>query len=250
MVSSFLEMTPDEALAYLQHTSLPTILVEGIGDSGLLRRIERDLSDNGVDLMSLGGKLPLHNVYLRRGEVANKVVVFLRDRDEYVVEVLPTEFSDYVLTGGYSIENDALSKDVIGNLCGDSVGGLSALISLVATWFRCALQMYVENGRAHDISRDVSWIVSDGAHSPEANAEIAATQLKQPFSELGEQTSWAWLRGKTLLRAIHYYFQSQDVQYSKAQLLDMSIKLGPSTAYVELIERLRVKVLARVAAST
>lgn len=242
MAMGSLEMTSDEILAYLQHSGLPTILVEGIGDSGLLRRLERDLSSSGVDVMPVGGKLRLHEIYLRRKEVVSKVVVFLRDRDEYVVCDVPPDYGDYVFTGGYSIENDAISREAMLSLCGASFGRLLTLISLVSCWFRCALQRYVVDGKTHDISRDVSWIVRDGVHSPEAEAEIVATKLVSPFEGLADDTAWIWLRGKTLLRAIHYFFQSQEVSYNKVQIIDVCTKLAPSPTYQELIGRLREKV--------
>jgi hypothetical protein len=239
MSLSCLEMTSDEVVAYLNRSFLPTVLVEGVGDLGVLRKLEHELLSTGVDFMPLGGKSRLHQVYLRRHEVGSKSIVFLRDRDEYVAEQVPEELMGYVLTSGYSIENDILSKDAMSLIGGDHWPRFGVLIGLVAEWFRCALQIYIDSEKTTELARDISWIINDEMHSADAVAEIVSVDLKQPFSELDIDEAWVWLRGKTLLRSIHYFFQGAETSYSKVQLLDLSMKLGPSPAFSDLVARLQ-----------
>lgn len=99
------KLTPDELIATIQHSSLPTVIVEGIDDMSLFRQLERELD---CDILSCGGRTDLFNIFNHRDLFIDKKCVFLADRDMYVFEGIPKEYEAIVFTRGYSIENDIL----------------------------------------------------------------------------------------------------------------------------------------------
>lgn len=246
MAAISLEMTPDELIAYLRHSAIPTLLVEGLTDLALLRSIEHELASQGVDILPVHGKERLSMVYGRRCEISDRAVVFLRDRDEFIVEDVPQDWSDYVLTQGYSIENDVLCPELIRKLSGVSWGGLNDLVEKVAIWFRLALQLYLDSGKRTVIARDVSFIISGGELTDQALQEVSGVVLKPPVSELAIASAWSWVRGKMLLRAIHFHFQSFAPSYSQAQLMDLCLKMGSKRSMKNLIVKIQDKFEERI----
>lgn len=234
-----LRMTREELISYLLHTQIPTLLVEGDGDEALFRRLEQSLDGSGIGVMSVGGKGSLHAIYTRRAEMAGKRIAFLRDRDEYVAAAVPGDWGDYILTVGYSIENDILHKPVLEALAGESVGRLRILIGLMSDWFRAALSAYLR-GEGPLLSRDVSAIVDDDAYTAIALAELA-WPLEVECSALDSSDSWVWMRGKTLLRVLQFFFSGTSQLYSKEQLVDISIRLGPSENFQVLTDAVRAR---------
>jgi|GEM_PF-3517219 len=236
---SALGMTVDEIVAYLGHTRLPTLVVEGVGDEAMFRRMERAISNGVVDIFPVGGKHTLHAIYDRRGELADCNVVFLRDRDEFIAINTPVGFDDYVLTRGYSIENDLLNRPVLERLAGGSSGELTEIVSLVAEWFRFALSAFI-SGQPNTLSRDVTAIIQDAGYTDDAVAEMLGVPHASCVA-LSAGDAWTWLRGKTLLRAVHHFFSGAALGYTKAQLIDISLNLGPSPAFASLTEEIRAR---------
>lgn len=238
MPSQLLDMTADELHSYLCRSTLPTLLVEGKGDRGVLREFGQLLASKSIDVLPVNGKLVLDAIYARREALTGAQVVFMRDRDEFCVIDTPEGFGDYELTSGYSLENDVLDKDVIERLAGDTAGSLAALIAAFATWFRVRLQNYVLVDPSLALSIDVSRVLSDGTFTEMAAREVADTELAEPFSELDVGApAWRWIRGKSLLRVIHSHFEGVPPKYSMDQLMDLSIRMGPSPALTDLAQR-------------
>ncbi|WP_421846933.1 hypothetical protein [Novosphingobium sp.] len=108
--------TVDEVIGTLQHSCDPTLLAEGIDDIAVLRRFEDEFFDQGLSVLPLGGRAPVLEIFDRRHELPDTVVVlFLVDQDLWVYTGVPETYSHcrLLFTDGYSIEND-LYRD--GNL--------------------------------------------------------------------------------------------------------------------------------------
>lgn len=235
-----LGMTVDELVAYASKTQLPTLLVEGTGDRALLRRVEVELAKVGVDILPVGGRDRLWDVYQRRHEITTSNVAFLRDRDEWIATGEPPGCDELMLTTGYSIENDVLHKEAIRAIAAGDFDQVEALISLLAAWFKHALQVHVTGGEI-DIGRDITGVVGDGGIVPTAQAEMDDNPLVSPFDDLADCECWKWLRGKTLLRAIQSQLAKSSPSYSKDQIMDLCIKLGPSPEFGLLVESISRK---------
>lgn len=107
--STAVAITADEAIALLKNTSLPTIVVEGNDDMLIYRKLEEELSSLNVSVLPVGGRGNVLKLFERRGELpaANKIL-FISDKDMWVISGVPPQFHDAALifTNGYSIEND------------------------------------------------------------------------------------------------------------------------------------------------
>ncbi|MBP6748762.1 MAG: hypothetical protein KA144_03905 [Xanthomonadaceae bacterium] len=231
-------MTADELHSYLCRSTLPTLLVEGKGDRGILRKFGDLLVTKNIDVLPVGGKLVLDAVYERRAALTGAQVVFMRDRDEFCVLEEPDDFNDYVLTSGYSIENDVLDRGIIDRLAGETSGALASLVTEFATWFRARLQNYVMKDPSLPLATDVTAILRDGGFTEDAGREVAETDLVTPFDTLDVTAdAWRWVRGKSLLRAVYSHFEGISPRYSMDQICDLCIRMGPSPSLANLAQR-------------
>lgn len=238
MEISHLGMTVDELVSYLKHSSVATLLVEGKGDEFILRAVEESLDLNDLDILSVGGKGTLDPIYNRRNEFIGKNIVFLRDRDEYIAANIPPSMSDYVFTNGYSIENDILDEGILGQLAGGAT--LNDKVVMFSDWFRYALSEYLSSGSAK-ISTDVSSILGPGGYTQEAIADMAGT-LDPRCAALLSSECWAWIRGKSLLRVVHSFFQDNGVRYSKDQIVDLCLRLGSKVGLIRIREEIHSRI--------
>lgn len=237
MSSDSLWMSTDEMIAYLKRSSLPTLLVEGSGDKSLLRRIECELKSRDISIQPVGGKGSIDTIFSKKEEIGRKDVVFLRDRDDWVIFGAPERAEEIILTTGYSIENDVLDYAVICKLANPNQSALDAAVDGVSTWFMHA--MYgLKAGDSVDVSRDVSFIWDGVTHLPEAVADIKKYQPNADFKENFSGNRWIWLRGKTLLRTVHYCLSNGTPRYNKDQIVDLCIRLGPSHNFLDLVDRI------------
>lgn len=240
MVDSVLGMSVDETISYLARSAIPTLLVEGSGDRALLRRVEAELKSADVDILPVGGKGVLKGIFDRRDEIHRSDVVFLRDKDEWVVLGVPHGHEEIILTNGYSIENDILCRDVIDTLAVPNADVLHSSIDAVSVWFIHAVKAF-SIGEDIGLSRDVSGILDGGIYSRQASEDIDRYTCDEEFLRLFNADKWIWLRGKTLLRVIHQQLSRSEPAYSKAQIIDLCIRLGPSLAFQDLLRRIKSK---------
>lgn len=247
-MASSLSLSVDETVSLLKHSCLPTLLVEGASDKALLRMIEGFFSN--IDLLPVDGKDRLREIYARRSEYEGRAVAFLHDRDEWVVLGIPGDYQDMIFTSGYSIENDVLCEDVVRRLSHDHWGRVTDYLEHIAAWFRHALVAYCESLN-FDISRDVSHIyIEDSGYSDQAVMDMRDIHLpKDKIDFFSENSLWTWLRGKTLLRSVHCIFCECEIRYSKAQLLELSLRMGPSAKFIKLVENIRARFYDRYGVS-
>lgn len=108
MQESGIEFEVNELFATLKNSHIPTVLVEGKDDMIFYRRIEEDLSDLGIDILSAGNKEKVLKVREKIiSENLSLPIVFVVDKDLWVNYGIPQKYQNKVLTSnGYSIEND------------------------------------------------------------------------------------------------------------------------------------------------
>jgi hypothetical protein len=66
-----IEMTADEVLSTLNHSALPTVVVEGGDDIIVFRKLEETLAHLGVSVFAARGRNTLLDVFKRRAEITN-----------------------------------------------------------------------------------------------------------------------------------------------------------------------------------
>lgn len=102
-------MTVEEIIAYLNHSSIPTLLVEGKDDFRIYRFLEEKLEGLELDIFPCGGRKSLLEVYEKKHKIEKEDVLFFADLDLWLFSGVPEEYSDVIFTKGYSIENDLYS---------------------------------------------------------------------------------------------------------------------------------------------
>ncbi|PFU30588.1 hypothetical protein COK69_23650 [Bacillus cereus] len=103
---SKVEMTVEEIIAYLNHSAIPTLLVEGKDDFRIYRWLEEKLEGFELDILPCGGRKPLLEVYDEKHLIRKEDVLFFADLDLWLFSGVPEEYSDVIFTKGYSMEND------------------------------------------------------------------------------------------------------------------------------------------------
>ena len=119
-------LTPDEIINTVLHSNLKESGVTTVFMEDKLYRdkkgiepyrfMQKQIGQNKVSFFSCQGKGNLMKVYERRAELKGIPILFLRDRDMYVYQSIPNEYSDLIFTTGYSIENDVYAYTSIEDL--------------------------------------------------------------------------------------------------------------------------------------
>lgn len=102
------EITVDELVSTIKHSSLPTLIVEGVDDVIVFRRLEDSYSSIQLSILPAGGRTNLLKLFERLAELPKGKIAFIADRDTWVYSGIPAEYDSNLLafTAGYSIEND------------------------------------------------------------------------------------------------------------------------------------------------
>ena len=108
--SSKAELTVDELIATLNHTHLPTLVIEGKDDIIIFRRLEEQSANLTLSVLPVGGRDKVLAVFKRLAEITSgQAIAFVADKDMYVYSTVPAKYAagNLIFTDGYSIENDA-----------------------------------------------------------------------------------------------------------------------------------------------
>jgi hypothetical protein len=200
-------LSPDEIVATLRNSTLPTLLVEGRSDMGLFHDLEDMCFGSRIDIMPTGGRRALFEVFRRRAEFRTTPVAFLADSDMFVFGNVPTDLAGIIFTEGYAIENDILC----GGKAFRMIGGKhrtkwAKVISCLSQWFAAAAHRYLK-GETVEYSQHPGLLVCFSAGTlkplaeamrvdPESLCEHAKRVLAEPTK---------YLRGHTLLDALGHF---------------------------------------------
>jgi len=109
----------DEIIATLSRSSLPTVIIEGVDDVVVYRRLEDIFSEVGLSVMPVHGRKNVLRIFERLAELKNnKNIAFIADKDLWVISGVPPEYVSerLIFTDGYSIENDIFKDCRIRNV--------------------------------------------------------------------------------------------------------------------------------------
>lgn len=222
-----ISLSPDEIVATLRNSTLPTLLVEGRSDMELFRFLEDMCFGNQIDIMPTSGRDALFEVFKRRGEFCTTPVAFLADSDMFIFGSVPPDLVGIIFTEGYAIENDILS----GGKAFRMIGGRhkakwATLISSLSQWFAAAAHRYLK-GETIDYSQHPGQLVcfSAGTLTPLAEAVLIDPE---PLTEQARRVlvePAKYLRGHTLLDALGHFLATakQPPKCSKDVLLRMDL---------------------------
>lgn len=225
--ASDITLSPDEIVATLRNSTLPTLLVEGRSDMDLFHVLEDMCFGNGIDIMPTGGRPALFEVFKRRAEFRTTPVAFLADSDMFAFGNVPPVLAGIIFTEGYAIENDILSGGkAFRMIAGKHTAKWAKVISSLSQWFAAASHRYL-NGETVEYSQHPGQLVcfSTGTLTPLSQAVLIdpATLCEQAKRVLAEPTKY--LRGHTLLGALGHFLAAakQTPKCSKDVLLRMDL---------------------------
>jgi Protein of unknown function (DUF4435) len=206
-MSSLSNITNDEYIATLKHSSLATIIVEGINDIHYLRQIEKVIP--GISILPVGGKSRVLDLRKRIGEFGNIRTAFLIDKDSWVIDGVPFEIQSdplIVTTDGYSIENDILrDSNIVANLTALEETEYCNDINRICHWF-CAAILEKKANPEFTFEVPVSRILcKENGHTEEAKSIISQHTPDAIFIESMVTDHQKKLRGKTWQKLLTHY---------------------------------------------
>lgn len=198
--STHAKLTPDEVVALLKRTSLPTLVVEGADDIVVYRTFERALADIGVSVLPVGGRNNVLEVFLRKNEIKNTKVSFIADRDVWVTIGIPAKYTHNALTFtmGYSIENDVfVDGGLLGLLTNHEQNVFARELETFSYWYALALSRFVAGGGA-PISLHPTHVLESGQYAA-LTALLPGERYPQALLDRISRDYTLELRGKALL---------------------------------------------------
>ena len=200
-------LSVDEVVATLRNSSLPTLLVEGRSDMDVFCALEEICFESRVDVLPVGGRLALFELFKRRSEFAGTPVAFLADSDMYVFNQPEPEFSGVIFTDGYSIENDILSGGKAFRLLhGKNRVQWEKLIEALSYWF-ASIAHRVLVGEIVEYKQHPNRLVCFSStkltplgESLSINSDVLCEKSKKVINEPTK-----YLRGHTLLDAFGHF---------------------------------------------
>lgn len=233
-------MTVTEIIASLEHSTLPSVIVEGDDDIIVYREIENYIKHT-IDVLNVGGRdkvLQIYDEISNRPGLQNKTLIFIADQDTWCNTGVPADYQSEILifTTGYSLENDVFVDFGCQQII-DKHQNKDKFFDekdKYLHWYALALQATLKNKREREVSNQASQIPEDRQLSrPLKNIlhpnyqqlvslkedETYPNQLKQnlkdgfPFS----------IRGKALLEL---FIRSCKYHHSKAMFEQVAIKRG------------------------
>jgi hypothetical protein len=191
-------LTVEDAIATLSHSNLPTVITEGRDDYRVLRRVEKRLTDVGVDFSPLSGRETVLAVWEQLPKARQSTVLALVDLDEWIYKGIPTQYvgDNLIYTVGYSIENDILLDCDIEEFLDDHevIAFTSDLCHVSADH---AIQIErCKSGQSYLLKRHVNEIINEQDKSPFLTPHELNTQavLKSHFRQ--------FMRGKSVFELI------------------------------------------------
>lgn len=223
-----LELTIDEWIATLNHSSLPTLVIEGKEDAIIFRRLEEQSENLELSVLPVGGRNMVLALFDRLADInSEQAIAFVADRDLYVFSNIPPEYdsASLIFTDGYSIENDAF-RDIDCEKILDAAEKQTFLDELkeFSRWYALAVSRGGMDLGAHP-SRFLD-DASEFARMTQLNpAEIYPHELYDKI--VGDYAKL--IRGKSLfellLRRMH---PGRPARHNKKALMEMAaITLGP-----------------------
>ena len=242
--------TVDELFATLKNSSMPTVIVEGRDDIVFYRKVEDELSDLGIDILSAGNKdkvLELREKIL--SENLSIPIAFIVDKDLWVNYGVPTEYQDSLITtNGYSIENDLfLDGDLLLLLDSDELLDFKDDLDVFIKWYALAINRHVNDKKTiyDEIS---SFRYHPNKLLDDKSFYIKETTLKKNEiypEELYESISLDYankLRGKSLLGLLLRYLSKKErkIKFGLYQLLEFGASRKGAN-FKELVTKLRAQ---------
>ncbi|MCQ9423391.1 DUF4435 domain-containing protein [Pseudomonas sp. LJDD11] len=241
-------LTTDELYQLLKRSALPTVLVEGKDDIIFYRRVEEDLQDFGVDMLSAGNKGAVLELYRKISESPiSAPVVFVVDKDLWVHEHygLDPKNEGVITTIGYSVENDLyVDGDLESLLNLEEKQSFLAELEQFTHWYALAVDRAMRGDhstfRTHPgkILDDVSYFGAETAlRSGESYPDNFLAEIRANYSRV--------LRGKSLFALLGRKLSSKrrEIKFGGRQLMEFGASRRGEN-YTRLASKIRTSLVA------
>lgn len=199
------ELTDAEILSTLEHTLLPSVVIEGKEDLFMFRRIQSDMGASKISLFPVGGRSRVLFAFENRPTNTDQPsILFFVDQDEWAFSGIPARYvhTDLLTTQGYSIENDLLRDGDICELFSQAESQTFDLeLSRYLDWFALQMTRFIA-GLGVELSKFPGRVL-DNAQEFDNDCTLAQNE-KYPSAmrdQLG-QDPWKLTRGKSLMQIV------------------------------------------------
>ena len=191
-------LTLDEIISTLQHSSLPTVFIEGKEDLLVYRTIEESFLAKGFNynFLPCEGRSTLTSLHERRKEFSNIKCAFIADTDLNLFIGVPIEWKNIKLSSGYSVENDLISEyDLCYLFSLAEKTEFEDSIELAAKYF--AIQLYnLTSGLNHKFRVNIHELINRRAT---IETEYFTNQtILEPLFDLFKDYPLIFMRGHTI----------------------------------------------------
>jgi hypothetical protein len=252
--SSTSTISPTEIIATIKNSSLFTIVVEGPGDAVVLRKLEEEFLDVGLNLIAAGGRLPVLEVFRRRHELPSTArVIFLADLDLWILSSVPPEYRDHhdlVFTNGHSIENDMfIDGDMRQLMTAAEREKFAKGVEIVCRWYALVAKRHldaIDDEALDPIDIHPKQLLDDERRRAELMRQKENEQYPDALFERIVGNYSCFLRGKTLIKLVEMHSTAH--RYNSNSLLNLAAaRRGPNLQAIG--QRVR-SYLARMIAPT
>lgn len=225
--------TIDEIISTINHSTLPSVFIEGKDDAIVFRDLEDFFSDHFVSIVPLGGRDRVLQLYDRRNEIKSKCnFCFIADLDTWVISGLPTRYVNekLIFTIGYSIENDIYADGFLENLLSAAEKSrFKAELKSFLEWYALALARHLaDDSYAIDFHPNQLLDCPD-FYADQTKLQTGESYPNQLFSDL-HANYVSLLRGKSLFGLIFRQLcsKTRPVKHKKESIIEMVARLnGP-----------------------
>lgn len=239
---SRIEITVHEIITLLNHSSLPTIIVEGNDDLIVYRTIETALNEYSFSILPVGGREKALEVFNRRGEIkSTQFLFFIVDKDCWVYSDVPKEFQHdaIICTDGYSIENDIIvDSNIICTIAGDHKYVFEEKLDKFTYWYALAVDRFLR-GEVSVLKESPDKILSDEKYqqyvilkNDEEYPESLKNKIRSDYIKL--------IRGKSLLSLIVRVLNNRQnsARYDTKAIFEM-VSVRPGDKIKNIISKIK-----------
>lgn len=242
MSMSKIEMTVDEIIAYLNHSNIPTLLVEGKDDHQIYRWVDEKLADSEFDILPCGGRNALLALYDEKHKIKKRDILFFADLDLWLFSGVPIKYKDIIFTNGYSIENDIYSsaRETLESLISQAkIRDYYLAVNELSKWYSFEVNEYL-NSRPYILDISPKGVLNNKSYKLSMNY---ISKRDYTMNNIGlykdiESNYDIKIRGKNLLDLWEWFVEDKSIK--RETIFEIILKLMDQNNFVlDSIERMK-----------
>ena len=237
--------TEDELVSTLIHSSIPTVLVEGVDDQIIYRWIGKEIGVLQADFVPCGGRSVLLKVHSRKHEFAKLKTAFIADRDMWLFTTIPSIYSDIIWTSGYSIENDLFFSSKIEDfLYPDEISNFRKTVELISTWFAFEVEQF-RNSNSINIDIHINEVIKPNTYvlCPNFIRKRSFTEPDQAKIDEVLNNYNLYLRGKMLTMIMERFLgkPKRAAQFNYGVIIETALRTGDNAYLIRIMNEVKAK---------